>query len=356
MAVPTTRFSTRQDAWFESYETFVMVYAKMAEAHGAEVFIVASEMWAAMNHQSNTPRWSALCQSLRQVFSGKLAVAQNAKSLIPWHDQVDLLGFAMYDGIKDGDPVATPTPPSVFEMARWWGPYIEYLANVAKTTGKPIFASELGFQSRPRSYMSPAGATRFASGDCSVYEKCYSLQDQRVAYAGFYSAFGGLPWFQGVLWWMWRADPTSGGPNDMSFTPSGKPAALEMRAHAARQGTLLQPRHSSAAATPGAGPAAGPHRGHQHPRPQHRVPSPWAHKQNGIVVGSAEWTSWEDPANSSRLDSAAAAASLLSAHAHGVNAAEFIPTWFFPADSSNVTGGFMYATAPATSPSRFVSL
>ena len=54
---------------------------------------------------------------------------------------------------------------------------------------------------------------------------------------------------------------------------------------------------------------------------------PWPSKQNGIVVGSGEWTSFEDRSNSSRLDSAAAAASLSSAKSVGVNAVEFIPTW-----------------------------
>ena len=39
--------------------------------------------------------------------------------------------------------------------------------------------------------------------------------------------------------WLWRADPTSGGSNDLTFTPHGKPAAEEMKAFAQRQGSLL---------------------------------------------------------------------------------------------------------------------
>eukprot|EP01050_Picozoa_sp_SAG11_P027066 SAG11_NODE_6711_length_1261_cov_1.925990_2_plen_206_part_00 len=69
---------------------------------------------------------------------------------------------------------------------------------------------------------------------------------------------------------------------------------------------------------------------------------PWPSKENGIVVGSGEWTSYEDPSNSSKLDSAAAAASLASAKAHGVNSAEFIPTWFFPADWRRARSTAMY--------------
>lgn len=33
------------------------------------------------------------------------------------------------------------------------------------------------------------------------------------------------PWFGGVTFWTWRADPTCGGASDDGFTPTGKGAA-----------------------------------------------------------------------------------------------------------------------------------
>ena len=127
-------------------------------------------------------------------------------------------------------------------------------------------------------------------------------------------------WFSGVVWWMWRSDPSSGGWNDMSFTPKGKPAGALMRAFAEKQGTLLVPDRlePDVELEPAAAAAAGGNL---------LAAGPWPHKENGIVVGSGEWTSWEDDVgNSSHLDSAGAARSLASAKAHGVNSAEFIPT------------------------------
>eukprot|EP01050_Picozoa_sp_SAG11_P027067 SAG11_NODE_6711_length_1261_cov_1.925990_3_plen_136_part_00 len=105
-------------------------------------------------------------------------------------------------------------------------------------------ATELGFQSRPRSYFAPGGSARFNPGDCSVYMKCYHMEDQRLAYAAFYGAFStatesDASWFAGVLWWMWRSDPSSGGFSDLTFTPRGKPAAAEMKQFARRQGAPL---------------------------------------------------------------------------------------------------------------------
>jgi hypothetical protein len=346
------------DRWFESYSAMMLSYARLADRHGAGVLIVAAEIWAAMIHKPNEARWRQLTIQIRQVFKGKLAVAANAKVVIGWADAIDILGFDMYNGVRDfaGDatPIASVEPPTVEALTAAWGGYIHWLQNVSATHRKPIMATELGYQSRPRSFVSPTGSARFNPGDCSVSMKCVNTEDQRLAYAAFYAAFtaatttttGGAaassPWFVGVVWWLWRSDPSAGGWNDPTFTPKDKPAAAEMHAFAQRQGTLLTPPLLPLPDAPplpqqgGGGTliatadteaaAAGPDAG------------PWPHKENGIVVGSGEWTSWEDTLrNSSHLDSAAAAESLASAREHGVNSAEFIPTWFFPADFANST-------------------
>ena len=109
-------------------------------------------------------------------------MAANAKVLVPWHDAVDILGFDMYNGIKDSGlvPPATVEPPSVRVLAAAWSPYLRWLRNVSRSTGKPVMATELGYQSRPRSYVSPAGAARFNPGDCSVYLVCARLGQEHA--------------------------------------------------------------------------------------------------------------------------------------------------------------------------------
>jgi hypothetical protein len=315
-------------------------YARLADKHGAAVLIIAAELWAAMTNKQNEPRWRKLVREVRAVYKGKLAFATNANTLIPWADSIDILGFDMYNGVKEhgGLPrIVGPGRPTVDELAGAWAGYIGWLRNVSAAAGKPVMATELGYQSRPRSFVSPAGSARFNPGDCSVYLKCYNMEDQRLAYAAFYQAFsaatageaeaeGGTSWFVGVLWWMWRSDPTSGGVNDLTFTPQGKPAGAEIKKFAEHQGTLLsvpEPATHAAYSSVKAAPAV------LQSGPGEAAAGPWPQKENGIVVGSGEWTSYEDPVNSSHLDSAAAAASLADARAHGVNAAEFIPTWFF---------------------------
>lgn len=192
------------DSWFASYSTMMLANAVLAEKHGVEVLIVAAELWAAMLHKTNAGRWRKLAAHIRTVYSGKLAVAANANVVIPWSDAIDILGFDMYNGLREYGALPLPArePPTVSTLASAWSGYIAWLRNISITYGKPVLATELGFQSRPRSYFSPAGSPRFNAGDCSVYMKCYSMEDQRLAYEAFYQAFGSATehdhsWFAG---------------------------------------------------------------------------------------------------------------------------------------------------------------
>jgi hypothetical protein len=169
----------------------MLANAALAEKHGAEVLIVAAELSAAMLHKTNAGRWRKLTTQVRAVYHGKLAVAANANIVIPWSDAVDILGFDMYNGLREYGALPLPAqePPTLSTLASAWSGYIVWLKNISTTLGKPVLATELGFQSRPRSYFSPAGSPRFNPGDCSVYMKCYSMEDQRLAYEAFYQAF-----------------------------------------------------------------------------------------------------------------------------------------------------------------------
>lgn len=177
------------DEWFASYSLMMLTYAQLADQHGAEVLIVAAESRAAMTHTPNEARWRKLTAAVRLVFKGKLAVAANSVVVIGWADAVDILGFDMYSGVQHfgGVPLASAEQPTVDALAGAWTGYIRWLKNVSATHGKPIMATELGYQSRPRSYVSPAGSARFNPTDCSVYMKCYNMQDQKLAYAAFCS-------------------------------------------------------------------------------------------------------------------------------------------------------------------------
>ena len=70
-----------------------------------------------------------------------------------------------------------------------------------------------------------AGQPRLDPEDCSVADQCVSNAGQAIAYESFMQTLYAQPWFDGVTWWTWRADPTVGGASDDGFSPAGKLAA-----------------------------------------------------------------------------------------------------------------------------------
>ena len=50
------------------------------------------------------------------------------------------------------------------------------------------------------------------------------------------------PWFQGVYFWLWKADAWHGGPSDASFTPHGKQAERVFRQFATNSSAPYTPR------------------------------------------------------------------------------------------------------------------
>jgi hypothetical protein len=55
------------------------------------------------------------------------------------------------------------------------------------------------------------------------------LETQRACYDALVGALEGETWVAGAFFWKWYTSPESGGPQDASFTPKGKPAETVMR-------------------------------------------------------------------------------------------------------------------------------
>ena len=57
-----------------------------------------------------------------------------------------------------------------------------------------------------------------------------SLADQAAGYTALLAgAAGSGSWLRGVFVWLWKDDPSGGGPSCDQFTPFGKPAELVLR-------------------------------------------------------------------------------------------------------------------------------
>ena len=65
--------------------------------------------------------------------------------------------------------------------------------------------------------------------DDSAWLEDHDMACQANAYEALLRVFAHEPWWNGVFWWLWRADATAGGTGDSDFTPHGKPAEAVLR-------------------------------------------------------------------------------------------------------------------------------
>lgn len=203
------------DVWFESYTQMILGYAEIAESEGAALFCIGTELSATSHHSAE---WRSLVGEVRALYSGQVVYAANhggEELAIDWWDELDMIGVDPYYGLTDIDQ------PTVEQLKAGWAEYREALAALSQRYDRQILFTELG-------YRSALGANRWPWQYGT--EVPVDLEGQRNAYQAAFEVFWNEPWFAGVFWWHWSADPDKGGPDDDGYTPNGKPAEEVVRA------------------------------------------------------------------------------------------------------------------------------
>jgi len=205
-----------RDAWFASYEEFVFHYADIAEAEGVEQFAVGTEL---AGTTGQTERWREVVRGVRDRFSGTLTYAAlftGEESAIGWWDAVDLIGVDAYWPMTDEDD------PTVEELKASWTPVLQQMADLsARWDGKPVLFTEIGYRS-----LDGGNQNLWAPW---MLDRPVDLGEQADCYLAAFESAWEEPWFAGMYWWDWSADPDVGGSRDGGFTPFGKPAEGVLR-------------------------------------------------------------------------------------------------------------------------------
>ncbi len=138
------------DRWFAAYATFLLEQARIAEAGGAEVFAVGTELVALSRE---TKHWRTLIAKVRKIYSGKLTYAceaWNAKNIEFWED-LDYIGldfYYRYDVDQHGDP-------SLDELADHYAAKLREHYAHARSLNRPVLLTELGFPSHDHAVRMP---------------------------------------------------------------------------------------------------------------------------------------------------------------------------------------------------------
>ncbi len=205
------------DAWFASYGTFVLHYARLAARAGAVGFSVGTELRETVHR---TGPWRRLIARVRETFPGWLTYAANWDDYarVPWWDAVDLIGVQAY--FELGDPGPGTVTRRADHLTAAWRPVADRLQALSARTGRQVLFTEIGYKSHTASTARPWRWEIDGEPDPAL---------QAAAYEAAFRTFWREPWFAGFYWWKWHATDAPIPDPARNFTPQGKEAAGVLR-------------------------------------------------------------------------------------------------------------------------------
>ena len=204
--------------WFKSYSAMLAPWLAMAQELSLDGFCMGAELTAT---EGQVASWLAIADQVRTTYTvpGGLVYYSSVlegQSRFPWNVS-DFVGIDVYPRLQLANP--DPTAATVAELVDAWQPTLSQLASLSQTHGKPVVFAETGICSVNKSgiYLAP------------WYFACYQHPVNEAVQAKYYEslfqAAWAQPWFGGVFFWKWALQ---GGPDDTTFFPWNKTAALVM--------------------------------------------------------------------------------------------------------------------------------
>ncbi|WGK65403.1 glycoside hydrolase family 113 [Croceiramulus getboli] len=194
-----------------SYRSYVLEYARLAEETQSEILCIATELEAFT--QQRPKFWRELIKEIRTIYSGALTYAANWDEYqrVSFWEEMDFIGVDAYF------PVCTLETPSVATARAGWQPWKQELAAFAKAKNKPILFTEYGYRSVNYAGKEPWKADRDMDK--------VNLEAQNNTLTALYEELWQEPWFAGGFLWKWFINHDEvGGQENAFFTPQNKPA------------------------------------------------------------------------------------------------------------------------------------
>ena len=213
------------DRWFRAYRRFIVHHAIVAEASGAAIFCVGTELSGTETHEKE---WREAIRAVRLVTGAPLVYATNWASGAPrvrFWDALDAIGADFYDPLS---PNLVASETVLVAGARRAA---EPLAHLAASTGKPVIFTEAGYPPSRAAWMAPHDED---SG------RPHAPDDAARAIRAVFAALSRERWWRGVYWWKAFSDGQDARERDRGFNFLGRPAgeaiAQGFRALAAAEG------------------------------------------------------------------------------------------------------------------------
>jgi len=197
------------DAWWSSYEAFIVHHADLAAATGAAALVIGSELGSTEGWRD---RWYHLISRVERRFGGDLLYSANWDHYqqVSFWPRLDAIGVTGYFEL------ARDRAASVDALTAGWVTARDALLAYAAARGQPLWLTEVGYPSVDGGAVWPWDYTRGGAVD---------VEEQRRGFAALARAWAGRE-LAGLFVWEWSG---AGGATDRGYTPRGKPAACELR-------------------------------------------------------------------------------------------------------------------------------
>ncbi len=206
-------------AWFDAYRRFLVHHAIVAEAAGAALFCVGTEL---SGTESRAQDWRDTISAIRLSTGAALLYAANWASgaeRVPFWSALDLIGVDFYDPLSK-DPAASDT-----ELVAGARRAAEPVALLARRSGMPVVFTEVGYPPVRAAWLSPHDE---GSG------RPRSPEDAARATSAVFRALARETWWKGAYWWKAFSDGREARPGEMGFNLLGTPSEKAVAAGFAR--------------------------------------------------------------------------------------------------------------------------
>lgn len=181
------------DAWFESYEQWIVHYARLAEQQDIESLCIGTELYqTTLQHPD---KWRKVIQKIREVYKGEVTYAAN------WYKEFEAIAFwndLDYIGVQGYFPLSSSENPSKAALVKSWQKHKRKLERIAKKYDKKIVFTEIGYKNTADSAREPWTWPQDLDHSVNV-----SNATQQVCYEAMFEALWHEPWFDGLFIWKW---------------------------------------------------------------------------------------------------------------------------------------------------------
>ena len=197
--------------WEESYEKYILNYAKIAAKYDVPLLCIGTECRKAAVIRPLF--WENLIARVRDIYKGQLTYAANWDNYenITFWDKLDFIGIDAYF------PLCDQKTPSVSQLNSFWKQPHRDISSFSQKFNKPVIFTEYGYKSIDYATI---GHWKVSPDTLSA-----NKTGQANAYESIYQTFWHEPWFKGGFLWKWHLFDARVNKNDKpGFTPQGKPA------------------------------------------------------------------------------------------------------------------------------------